>query len=95
MCIRDRVITADNEVSLQRAPYELQQIIRMYGLETSVIKTKAMAFEVCCPVRCKLVLNDVQIEQVHSLRFLGCDLSYVGEIDVDNRICLLYTSRCV
>ena len=53
----DQVIIADNENSLQRALYELQQIIRMYGLEISVIKTKSMVFKGCFPVRCKLVLN--------------------------------------
>ena len=51
------------------------------GLSYSVINTKSMAFKGCFPVRCKLVLIDQLIEQVHLFRFLGCDLSYVGEID--------------
>ena len=63
----------------------LQQIIRVYGLEISVINTKSVGFKGCFSVRCKLILNDQLFEQVHSFRFLGCDLSYVGEIDVDKK----------
>ena len=80
----DLVIIAENENSLQRAVYELQQIVRIVaGLEISV--TKTMDFKGCFPVKCKVALNDQLIEQMHSFRFLGCDLSHVGEIDVDKK----------
>ena len=46
-------------------------------------KTKSMDFKGCLCVRCKLILNDQLIEQVQSFRCLGCDLSFVGEIDVE------------
>ena len=68
------IIEDDNENSLQRGLYILQQILRMYGLEISFIKTKSLACKGCSPVRCKLVQNDQLIERVHSFRVLGCDL---------------------
>ena len=57
------------------------------GLVISVIKTKFLAFKGYFPVRCKLVVNDQVIEQVglHSLSFPGCDLSCVGDLDVDKK----------
>ena len=45
----------------------------------------SMAFKGWFPVKCKLVVIDQLIEQVYSCRFLGCDLPYVGEIDVDTK----------
>ena len=44
-----------------------------------------MAFKGCFPIKCKLVLNDKLFEQVHSFGSLGCDLYYVGEIDVGKK----------
>ncbi len=82
----DQVMISDNEDTLQRALYELQMIIKEYNLEISIQKTKSMAFQGKYPNRCKLVVNSQNIEQVSSFKFLGCDLSYKGEIDADKKI---------
>ena len=66
----DQVIIADNEKSLQRVLYKLQQIIKMCDLEISVIGKKSMAFKCYFPVRCKLELNHQLIRKVHTFRFL-------------------------
>jgi len=41
----DQVIIADTEDNLQKAAYELNQIITEYGLTVSVQKTKSVAFK--------------------------------------------------
>lgn len=63
----DQIIIVDNEDSLQIVFCEVQEIIRMYSSEISVMKTKSMAFKGCFPIRCKLVVNGQLIKQMHSL----------------------------
>ncbi|KAJ4436535.1 hypothetical protein ANN_16566 [Periplaneta americana] len=38
------------------------------------------------PVRSKIVINNTPIEQIHRFTFLGCDISYHGEIDINEKI---------
>lgn len=68
------------------AIYKLQQlsILRMYSFEISVIKTKSVAFKVWFPIRCKLAVNGQLIDK--SIYWTSsCDLSYIGETDVDKK----------
>lgn len=82
----DQVLISDNEDILQRSIFELQTIAGEYNLEISVQKTKSMAFQGKFPLRCKLLIQNQGIEQVSSFKFLGCDLSYMGEIDAEKKI---------
>lgn len=82
----DQVIIANNENNLQKAVHELQKIVETYNLKISTSKTKVMAFKGINPVRSKIVINNTPIEQIHRFTFLGCDISYHGEIDINGKI---------
>lgn len=82
----DQLIVADSENSLQIASFKLQQIMEKYNLKISTNKTKIMAFCGNEPIRSKIVLNEKPIEQVNCFKFLGCSVSYMGEVDIQQKI---------
>ena len=45
-----------------------------------------MAFKGRSPIRSKIVINNKSIEQVKSFKYLGCEISFDGETDVDAKI---------
>jgi hypothetical protein len=45
-----------------------------------------MAFCGKWPIRPKLILDNQPIEQVLKFNYLGCQLSYQGEVDVNGNI---------
>ena len=55
-------------------------------MEISVNKTKCMAFSGSEPLRAKITIDDKPVEQVDNFRFLGCDISFRSEIDIDHKI---------
>lgn len=82
----DQVILQKSEDDLQHSVYRLYQICKVYNLEISEKKTKVMAFKGKFPVRSKIVINGNIIDQVSHFNFLGCDISYEYENDVDNKL---------
>ena len=82
----DQVIMAENEDDLQRAVNNLDIIARRFNMKISTPKTKVMAFIGKDPKRSKIVINGDIIEQVNSFKYLGSELSYMGEIDVGAKI---------
>ena len=53
------------------------------GWKMSLTKTKTIAFKGEDPVRSKIVVNNKIAEQVDTFGYLGVDISYTGEVDVD------------
>ena len=49
-----------------------------------------MAFKGRNPVRTKIVIDNKIIEQVNSFNHLGSMISYVKELDIDNKITQLF-----
>jgi hypothetical protein len=45
-----------------------------------------MAFCGKWPLRSKLILDNQPIEQVSKFKYLGCHLSYKGEVDVNHKL---------
>lgn len=82
----DQILMAESEDDLQVAAYQLQLIMEKYNLKISNHKTKTMAFEGVDHRRCKIVLNNEIIEQVSSFNYLGCNISYLKEQDVKNKM---------
>jgi hypothetical protein len=70
---------------LQRALHKLNKIILDYNFEISIHKTKNIAFCGKWPVRPKLILDNQPTEQVSKFNYLGCQLSYQGEVDVSHK----------
>ncbi|XP_065211066.1 uncharacterized protein LOC135839116 [Planococcus citri] len=67
----DQVVFADNEGDLQRELYNLQKVADKYGMRISSSKTKVMDVEGKEPIRSKIVVNGLPVEQVRSLKYLG------------------------
>jgi hypothetical protein len=82
----DQVIMAETEDELQRAVYNLAITAQRYNMKISTEKTRVMAFRGKDPVRSKIVINERIIEQVSSFKYLGSDISYLGEVDVNSKI---------
>lgn len=55
-------------------------------MKISPEKTKIMAFEGTNPIRSKIVVENVILEQINSFPYLGCNISYEGENDVSRKI---------
>jgi len=72
--------------NLQKAARKLNQIITEYGLTISEQKTKYIAFKGRDPVRTKIVIDNIIIEQVNSFNYLGNMISYEKELDIDNKL---------
>lgn len=69
VCTYDQVTVVDNEYTLQRAVYDLQNIRASYNFNNSVNKTKTMAFQGTCPISCIVFEQDKLIQRVND--FLG------------------------
>ena len=81
----EQVIIANTEDNLLKTAYKLNQIITEYSLTIPVQKTKSMAFKGWDPVRTKIVIDNIIIEQVNSFNYLG-NISYEKEMDIDNKL---------
>ena len=76
----------NSEDTLQRALHEVHRKIQKYNLILYVEKYKVMTFYGAFPKITKLMIEDRTIVQVSWFNFLGCSISYLGEIDVWNKI---------
>lgn len=82
----DQVIVAENENDLQRSVYSLEKVMAKYDMTISSKKTKTIAFKGKDPIRSKIVINGKIVEQVNTFRYLGMDISYKGEVDIENKL---------
>lgn len=82
----DQVIFSNSEDGLQIATNKLLKVIKDYNLKISLTKTKAMGFLGTRHLRTKIVIEDKIIEQVSSFNYLGCNVSYCENNDVNNKI---------
>lgn len=82
----DQVIISNSEDNLQRGLYTLNKILKDFGMEISAQKSKVMAFLGQDPVRSKIIHNNQCLEQVQNFNYLGCEISYQNEKDVNKKI---------
>jgi hypothetical protein len=75
-----------NEDQLQRALHKLNVISKMYTLMISTQKTKIMTFKGKFPVRSKINIDNCPLEQVKHFNYLGCDVTYDQDEDVNNKL---------
>lgn len=45
-----------------------------------------MAFRSKHPIRTKIVINNITIEQVSNFQYLGCNVRYLNDIDVQQKV---------
>lgn len=83
----DLVIIQNSEAALQRSIFKLNETCEQYNMKISLIKTKVMAFIGKEPIRTKIIINNRCIEQVSHFNYLGSDVGYDKDYDVDNKIC--------
>jgi hypothetical protein len=55
-------------------------------MKISLTKTKTMAFHGKQSVRTKIVIDNYTLEQVTHLKYLGCDVSYQYDNDVNIKL---------
>jgi hypothetical protein len=83
----DMLIIQENEDTLQKSMYELQKLSNNYNFNISTTKTKVMAFQGKYPIRSKIILNNKSIiEQVSNLNYLGCNVTYKYDEDLNDKL---------
>lgn len=63
----------------------LSIVVQKYDVKISAAKTKLLAF-LKEPVRSGVVINGKCIEQINAFRYLGTEISYLGEVDIDEKV---------
>jgi hypothetical protein len=76
----------DDEDELQGAILELNKMVDNCDLKISVTKTKTMASKGKHLIRTKIVINDIILEQVSHFKYLGSDISYENNKDIDEKV---------
>lgn len=82
----DQVLIAETEDELQLNIYKLSKIARYYNCEISTSKTHIMAFCGKDPVRSKIVVENQVLNQVSNFNYLGNDISYNYDRDVEKKL---------
>jgi hypothetical protein len=82
----DQVVIANSEDNLQRGLHALHETVQSFGMKNSHQKTKIMAFKGTEPIRSKIVIDNMILEQVNTFIYLGCNISYQEEKDIHSRI---------
>lgn len=82
----DQVLIANSEDGLQRAIYKLNIVAREYNMKISEKKTKVTAFKGKYPLRSKIVINDMIIEQVMYFKYLGFNVGYDTGRDINDKL---------
>ncbi|XP_055390221.1 uncharacterized protein LOC129619146 [Condylostylus longicornis] len=80
----DAVLISENEDELQRLLHRFYLSAKKYNMVISTEKTKSLVVSKD-PIRCKLAINDIIIEQVMSFRYLGVEISSNQNREADNR----------
>lgn len=82
----DLTIIQASEDDLQRAVHKLNQLCLHYNLTISIKKTKVMAHRGKFPVRTKIIMDNQPLEQISHFEYLGCNISYEVDHDIENKI---------
>jgi hypothetical protein len=75
----EQVVISNSEDNLQRGLRALHQTAQTFGMEISHQKTKIMAVKGTEPIRSKIVIDSMILEQVNTFTYLGCNISYQEE----------------
>jgi hypothetical protein len=82
----DLVILQENKENLQKRMYELKKISNIYNFKIYTTKTKVMAFRGKYPIQSKIISdNNSIIEQVSNFNYLGCNVTYKYDEDLNQK----------
>jgi hypothetical protein len=84
--VDNQVTTVDSEDSIQISIQKLETITSKYGIKISTSKMKTMDFKEKQLVRCKIVINNNNIEQITTFNKLGCSISDQNKKDIKVKI---------
>jgi hypothetical protein len=82
----DQALFANREDELQYSVHHLNLIVNNFNMELSTTKTKTMAFLGKTPVTSKIFIGNSIFEKVHSFKYMGYDLSYLEQSDMQMNI---------
>ncbi|KAJ4440460.1 hypothetical protein ANN_08601 [Periplaneta americana] len=82
----DIVFMATSEDNLQRLVYNFNQMAKSFNMKISTDKSELMAFLGNEPVRSKICINNKIIEQIKNFSYLGYQISYEEEKDLNEKI---------
>ena len=82
----DTVIIQESEDKLQVAVHKLYLISKHFNMKISAGKTKIMAFHGKWPIRSKIVVENKILEQVSNFKYLGCDITYDYDQDLQQKV---------
>ncbi|XP_075210534.1 uncharacterized protein LOC142317874 [Lycorma delicatula] len=84
----DIEIILESEDKLQLASYILNQTSKQLDILVQILpaKSKIVAFKGKWLVRSKIIFDGQILEQVRVFNYLGCDLSYDRNIDIDKKL---------
>lgn len=82
----NQFIIEENENELHRAVYKLGMISKEYHMEIAISRTKLNSFESTEPFRLKIVFNNRTIQQAKSFSYLGNEITYGYDIDIDIKV---------
>ena len=82
----DIALVFEKEDDLQRGIYQLNMICKTFDMNISTQKTKVMAFSGKQHIRTKIVVNNQTLEQVNHFNYLGCDISYGFDKDIQSKV---------
>jgi hypothetical protein len=77
----DQVTVADSKDGVKSSVHKLEIITSKYGLKFSKSKAKSMAFKERDTMRSKIVINSDIIEEINTINYPGCSISYQNERD--------------
>jgi hypothetical protein len=80
------VILQENEDNVQKSMYELRKLSNICNFKICATKTKVMAFRGKYLIRSKITLdNNSIIEQVSDFNYLGCNVTYAYDKDLNKK----------
>jgi hypothetical protein len=82
----DQAVIAGTEDELQYRKYKLNQKAEKCNFKISSAKTEVMTFRGKDPVGSKIVINGNVLKQVSDFNYLGCNLSYNYNGDVQTKL---------
>jgi hypothetical protein len=82
----DQIILQEYENTLKISIHKLSQIAMECNFKISTKKTKTMLFHGKDPLRTKILIYNETTEQVSHFRYLGCDVTYEINNDIQNKL---------